>query len=235
MPDPSTPRSHHPYRAVILDVDGTLIDSNAAHVEAWVEALREHGFDIAAAEIWPHVGKGGDQLLPAVAGLDSEEGVGKQVAERRQAIFQGRLATLRAFPGAHELVARLHDEGRKLVVASSSQPEEVGKLLDLARVTDLLDDIVSAGDAESSKPAPDIVQAALDRLGLPPGEAVMLGDTPYDIQAAGKTGVGVIAFRCGGFADEALEGALAIYDGPEDLLARYDESLLALPVASQVG
>jgi HAD superfamily hydrolase (TIGR01509 family) len=229
MPD-STPLDRT-YRAVILDVDGTLIDSNAAHVEAWAEALREHGFDIPAAEIWPHVGKGGDQLLPAVAGLDKERGVGKQVAERRAQIFQKRLPTLRPFPGAHQLVARLHDEGRKLVVASSSQPDEVGKLLDLAGVRGLLDDIASAGDAAHSKPAPDIVEAALDRLGVPPEETVMLGDTPYDIQAAGKAGVGVIAFRCGGFADEALQGALALYDGPEDLLARFEESMLALPVA----
>jgi HAD superfamily hydrolase (TIGR01509 family) len=219
-------------RAVILDMDGTLIDSNAAHVRAWVEALREHGIDVSDKDIWPFVGMGGDNLLPAAVGIDKETPEGKAISERRGEIYKAQVPRLRPFPGIRPLLERMKENGLRLIVASSSPPDELKKGLEIAGVADLVEDSASAGDVESSKPDPDVVRAALDRLKIPAEEVVMLGDTPYDIQAAGKVGVGVIAFRCGGFRDEDLRGALALYDGPADLLEHYDRSLISRPVES---
>ncbi|HKI03396.1 MAG TPA: HAD family hydrolase [Thermoanaerobaculia bacterium] len=218
--------AHH-YRAVILDMDGTLIDSNAAHVNAWVDALREHGYEVAEENIWPLVGMGGDNLLPAAVGIEKESAEGKKISDRRSEIFKTRyVSQIRPFPGVRALLERIRKDGLRLVIASSSPADELEKGLEIAGVADLLEESTSASDAGRSKPDPDVVKAALDRLGLPAGQVVMLGDTPYDIQAAGKVSIGVIAFRCGGFKDEDLEGALAIYDGPWDLLARYQSSPL---------
>lgn len=214
------------YRGVILDVDGTLLDSNAAHVEAWVKALNENGFEVSAEDIWPLVGMGGDNLLPAAVGIDKESAEGKKISERRSEIYKSRLPHLEAFPGVRDLLIRMKEDGLKRVVATSSPKEEVEKALELAKVTDLVEETVSASDAGKSKPDPDTVAIAVERSGLPPGELVMLGDTPYDIEAAGKAGVRTIALRSGNFPDEKLQGALAIYDDAQDLLARYDSSPL---------
>lgn len=216
------------YRAVILDMDGTLLDSNAAHVKAWVEALRAHGHEVEEKDIWPCIGMGGDNLLPAVVGISKESPEGKEISEHRGEIFKSRyVPQLKPFPGVRPLLERFRDEGLKLVIATSSPKDEVEKAIDIVGVKDLLQDATSASDAGRSKPDPDVVAAALERLKMTPGEVVMLGDTPYDIQAAGKVGIGVIAFRCGGFEDPDLKGALAIFDGPADLLARWEESPLA--------
>jgi HAD superfamily hydrolase (TIGR01509 family) len=217
----------HRYRAVILDMDGTLLDSNDAHVKAWVEALREHGREVSEADIRPWVGMGGDNLLPAAVGISKESEEGKKIAETRGTIFKSRyLPHLQPFPGVRSLLERMKKDGLKLVVATSSPQDEVEKAVEIVDAKDLLEDVTSASDTARSKPDPDVVHAALDRVGASPDEAVMLGDTPYDVQAAGKAGVPVIAFRCGGFSDQDLQGAIAIYDGPADLLARYGESPL---------
>jgi HAD superfamily hydrolase (TIGR01509 family) len=216
-----------PYCAVLLDMDGTLIDSNAAHVKAWVEALKEHGHQVSEKDIWPLVGMGGDNLLPAAVGIDKDSDEGKKISERRGEIFRERyLPHLKPFPEVRPLLERICRDGLRLMVASSSPKDELQKSLEIAGVTDLVEGFTSASDAGRSKPDPDVVEAALDKLGLPASEVVMLGDTPYDIQAAGKAKVGVIAFRCGGFRDEDLRGALALYDDAADLLAHYDESPL---------
>jgi HAD superfamily hydrolase (TIGR01509 family) len=215
------------YRAVILDMDGTLLDSNAAHVHAWVEALREHGREVAEKDIWPWVGMGGDNLLPAAVGISKESPEGEKISHTRGEIFKSRyLPHLQPFPEVRPLLERMRQDGLKLVVATSSPQDEVEKAVDIIAAGDLLADVTSPSDAGKSKPDPDVVQAALDRAGVPAEDAVMLGDTPYDIQAAGKVGIRVIAFRCGGFRDPDLKGALAIYDGPADLLAGYDDSPL---------
>jgi HAD superfamily hydrolase (TIGR01509 family) len=222
-------RSSH-YRAVLLDMDGTLIDSNAAHVHAWVEVLKEYGHEVSEKDVWPLVGMGGDNLLPAAVDIQKDSEEGKKISERRGEIFRERyLPHLKPFPEVRPLLERMRGDGLRLMVASSSPKDELQKSLEIAGVADLVEGFTSASDAGRSKPDPDVVAAALDRLGLPAAEVVMLGDTPYDIQAAGKVGVGVIAFRCGGFRDEDLRGALALYDGATDLLARYDESPLAAP------
>jgi HAD superfamily hydrolase (TIGR01509 family) len=215
------------YRAVILDMDGTLIDSNDAHVQAWVEALRANGREVTEKDIRPWIGMGGDNLLPAAVGISKESEEGKKISEERGEIFKSRyLPHLRPFPEVRPLLERMKRDGLKLIVATSSPQDEVKKAIEIVGVGDLLEDATSASDAGRSKPDPDVVKAALDRLGLPAGDVVMLGDTPYDIQAAGKVGVEVIAFRCGGFEDKDLKGSIAIYDGAADLLARYDESPL---------
>ena len=220
-----SPRSR--YRAVILDMDGTLIDSNDAHVRAWVEALRAHGHEVSEADIRPWIGMGGDNLLPAAVKISKESEEGKKVSDERGEIFKSRyLPRLKPFPEVRPLLERMKEDGLRLIVATSSPEDEVKKAIEIVGVGDLLEDATSASDAGRSKPDPDVVQAALDRLGLSAGEVVMLGDTPYDIQAAGKIGIAVIAFRSGGFPDKDLQGAIAIYDGAADLLAHYDDSPL---------
>ncbi|NTU81404.1 MAG: HAD family hydrolase [Chloroflexales bacterium] len=215
------------YRGVIFDVDGTLVDSNAAHARAWVEALGEHGHHVTLERVRHLIGMGSDQLLPEVAGLTKDSPEGEQIASRRGAIFKQRyLPTLTPLPGARALVARLRADGVKLVVASSAAKDELGPLLELAEVDDLLREQTSADDAAQSKPEPDIVVAALKRLALAAEETVMIGDTPYDVEAAGKAGVRVIGLRSGGWDDAGLRGALAVYDHPADLLAHYADSPL---------
>jgi HAD superfamily hydrolase (TIGR01509 family) len=221
----SRPLTH--YRAVILDMDGTLLDSNAAHVHAWVEALRDHGREVSEKDIWPWVGMGGDNLLPAAVKISKQSPEGKAIAERRGEIFRSKyLPHLKPFPQVRPLLERMKADGLRLAVATSSPEDEVKKAIAIVGIGDLLEDATSASDAARSKPDPDVVQAALDRLKLKAGEVLMLGDTPYDIQAAGKVGIGVLAFRCGGFGDGDLKDALAIYDDAADLLARYDDSPL---------
>jgi phosphoglycolate phosphatase-like HAD superfamily hydrolase len=217
-----------PVRGVILDVDGTLVDSNDAHAQAWVEALKKGGFDVPFARVRPLIGMGGDKLLPEVTGLADDHPRAKAIAEDRGRIFKARyLPGLRAFPQTRELLLRMRGSGQKLAVASSAEPDELRPLLELAGATDLLEGVSSAEDAESSKPDPDVIHAALDRLGLSPSEVVMIGDTPYDVEAARRAGARAIAFRSGGWDDARLKDAVAIYDGPADLLVRFAESPLA--------
>jgi phosphoglycolate phosphatase-like HAD superfamily hydrolase len=217
-----------PVRGAILDVDGTLVDSNDAHARAWVEALAEGGFDVPFARVRRLIGMGGDKLLPEVTGLDEDHPRAKPVGERRGAIFKAKyLPTLRAFPGTRELIGRMREEGLKLAIASSAQPDELEPLLRLAGAAELIEAASSAEDVESSKPDPDVVHAALGRLRLQPPEVLMIGDTPYDVEAAARAGAGAIAFRSGGWDDASLSGAIAIYDGAADLLARFADSPLA--------
>lgn len=217
-------------RGVILDIDGTLIDSNDAHARAWVDAVNESGRDpITFVRVRPLIGMGGDKVLPALTGLTKDEPEGKRLSERSGEIFRSRyLPEIRAFPKVRELLQRMRDAGLTIVVATSSSKENVKGLLDAAGVRDLIEESTSASDAEESKPEPDIVEAAVKSSGHPASELVMLGDTPYDVEAASRAGVRLIAVRCGGWwADDALEGATAIYDDPASLLADYEQSPLS--------
>ena len=214
-------------RGVILDVDGTLVDSNDAHARAWVEALGEAGFDVPFERVRPLIGMGGDKLLPEVTGLPEDDPRAKRAGERRGEIFKARLLpSLRAFPRTRELLLRMRDAGLKLAVASSAEPDELKALLRVAGAGDLVVGASSADDVGRSKPDPDVVHAALGRLALDPAQVVMIGDTPYDMEAAARAGVRFIGFRCGGWDGERLRGAIAVYDGPADLLARFDGSPL---------
>jgi phosphoglycolate phosphatase-like HAD superfamily hydrolase len=216
------------YRVAVLDVDGTLIDSNDAHARAWEEVGREMGFDIPFARVRPLIGMGGDRVLPMLTGLDEEDPRGEKVKSRRGEIFRERhLPGLRAFPGARELLERMRGDGMALVVATSASEEDLGALLEQAGMEDLVEDATSASDIERSKPSPDVVSAAVRKAGRPPHEVVMLADTPYDVKACAGAGVDCIAFRCGGWTDDDLRGAVAVYADPAELLAHYDRSPLA--------
>jgi HAD superfamily hydrolase (TIGR01549 family) len=214
-------------RGVIFDIDGTLVNSNDAHARAWVQALAHFDIYVPYPVVRRLIGMGGDKLLPAIADISEDSPLGKKVTERRSAIFKQQfLPHLVAFPKARELLVKMRDVGLSLTVASSAKPEELEPLLRLANVLDLIEGATSSGDAAHSKPDPDIVQAALDRLDLDPARVLMIGDTPYDIEAASRAGLKTIAFRCGGRSDRDLAQAVAIYDGPADLLAHYDSSPL---------
>lgn len=214
-------------RGVIFDVDGTLVDSNDEHAKAWVESLAEFGFEIRFDEVRRLIGMGGDKILPKLTGVEEDTDEGARMTARRAELFKLKYRPqLKAFDGSKELLALLREKGKRLVVASSARGDELKHLLKIAGATEYIEDATSSSDAENSKPDPDIVKAALDSLKLSPAEVVMIGDTPYDIEAARKAGIHTIAFRCGGWPDTGLEGAVAIYDGPADLRERLDTSPL---------
>jgi HAD superfamily hydrolase (TIGR01509 family) len=213
--------------AVILDIDGTLLLSNDAHARAFVDAAAELGIQADFETIRRLIGMGGDKLIPAAFGFQKESKQGKKLDRRKGEIFRERyLPTLEPAPGARALLEHLRRDGIGLVVATSSDAADVNALLEQAGVRDLIEDATSAGDVEASKPDPDVVHAALRKTGAPAREVVMLGDTPYDVEAASRALVRIIAVRCGGWGDRDLRGAVAVYDDPEDLLAHYAESPL---------
>lgn len=215
--------------AVIFDVDGTLIDSVDAHARAWQDALRYFGHDVPFADVRWQIGKGGDQLLPVFVPAAELERIGKQLEQRRSELFKrDHLPGIRAFAGVRALVQRVLDAGQKVVLASSAKADEVEVYKRIAGIDDLIEHETSADDVERSKPHPDIFQAALEQLGVPASEAVVVGDTPYDAMAAGKAGLRTVGVLCGGFPEVDLRaaGCTAIYRDPADLLARFDESLL---------
>jgi HAD superfamily hydrolase (TIGR01509 family) len=215
-----------PARGIILDVDGTLVDSNDAHAGAWADALAHHGYWIDPARVRPLIGKGGDKVVPALTGLSERSPTGNAISKRRGQIFRTKyLPQVHAFRGARALVERLEREGLKIVVASAASTEDLRPLLDKAGVQHLVDAQTSKDDVARSKPDPDVVEAALATLGMAPAEVVMIGDTPYDVEAAARAGVRTIALRSGGgWSDHELSGAAAIYDDPTDLLAHLDTS-----------
>ena len=221
-----------PIEAVLLDIDGTLLDSNDAHAEAWSDTFREAGLEIGSEVVRPLVGMGSDKLLPQLTGIDAESEGGKRLIERRKEIFAKEyLPAVRPFPEVGRLLDRLRADGLKLVVATSASDDELRGLLEALGDTSLLADATSSSDAERSKPDPDIVRAAVGKADVSAAACVMLGDTPYDVEAAGRSGVSIIALRCGGWGDDALAGAAAIYNDPKELLAKYDESVIGRRLA----
>lgn len=213
-------------RAVILDVDGTLVHSNDAHAQAFVDAARELGYEgVRFEEVRPLIGMGGDKLIPRVFGVEKETPEGEEVSKRKGEIFRERyLPELQPTPGARELVERMRREGLRRVVATSAKKDDVQGLLERAGVEELIQASTSASEVEESKPDPDVVEAALEDAGAPAEQVVMLGDTPYDVEAARRAGVRLVAVRCGGWGDDDLRGAVAIYDDPADLLAHWRDS-----------
>jgi HAD superfamily hydrolase (TIGR01509 family) len=212
-------------KAILFDVDGTLVDSNDAHAAAWIQAFADHRVMVDPLHVRRCIGMGGDKLMPAVSGIESDSAEGVAISERRGAIFTGQLLpTLRPFKDADKLVAEVKRLGLTAVAASSAKKDELKALLGVAQAGWLMDSTTSSDDAEHSKPAPDIIIAALQRANAEPDEAIMIGDTPYDIEAARRAGVRTIAFRSGGWSDGDLSGAIEIYDGAWDLLARLGDS-----------
>jgi phosphoglycolate phosphatase-like HAD superfamily hydrolase len=212
-------------RAVLLDVDGTLVDSNDAHARAWVDAFGEFGRSVPFEQVRPLIGKGGDKLMPEVSGVASDSPLGKRIDQRRSEIFLERyLPKLEPFPRATELLERLRSDGLSLVVATSAKKDEMDPLLEICGGSRLVMGRTSSDDAERSKPDGDIISAALGRAKVVAGEALMLGDTPYDIEAASRVGVDTVALRSGGWDEAALVHAAAIYADASDLLAHYEDS-----------
>jgi HAD superfamily hydrolase (TIGR01549 family) len=220
--------THREIEAALIDVDGTLVLSNDAHAQAWVDAFATLGYDVSFEQVRPLIGMGGDQLLPRIVpGLNDQEGRGKEIADyRKQLVLHEYAPKFAAAPGARELIQKMQASGLKLVVASSASNEELEALLKVAQVDDLLQAATTSSDADASKPAPDIIEAALAKAQTSPERVIMLGDSPYDIESAAKAGVSVIALRCGGFSDQELSGAVASYNDPADLLAHYEQSPL---------
>lgn len=218
-------------KGVIFDIDGTLVDSNDAHAAAWMDAFREFGFThIPPDRVRWMIGMGGDKILPELTDLTEESERGKKLLDRRKEIFlRSYLPTLHPFPSARELVEKVRAEGMTAVIASSANEAELGRLLDVAGVRSLMDATTSSSDAENSKPDPDIVYAAIRSTGFAASQLVMVGDTPYDVEAALRAGVPIVALRSGGWNDSELDGALRVYADPEDLLGNFDASPLANP------
>jgi phosphoglycolate phosphatase-like HAD superfamily hydrolase len=224
-------------RTVLLDIDGTLIDSNDAHARAWVDSLRAHGYVVPFEQVRPLIGMGGDKVLPVLTGLDPESGEADRIAATRSELFLEReLPTLQPTRGARALLEHMLAVGLELTVATSAKEDEVRALLEQAGVSDLIRLASSADDAERSKPDPDIVQAALRLSRSQAAHSAMIGDTPYDLEAAARARVPAIALRCGGWWDDAaLAQAAAIYDDPADLLAQFDDSPLGRAVRTSVN
>lgn len=210
-------------QGVLLDIDGTLLDSNDAHAAAFTRAFAEHGIDIPFDHVRPLVGMGSDKLIPSLTGFEHDTRDGKAITERKKGIFEQRyLPQLKPTPGTRALLQRLLAEGLALVVATSAGGDEMKALIRQAGIEDLIHDATSSGDVESSKPDPDVIGAAIKKSKLKPQQLVMIGDTPYDIEAASKAGVATIALRCGGWwNDDALAGAIAIFNDPSDLLKNW--------------
>jgi len=216
------------YQAVFFDVDGTLVDSNDLHARAWVEALAEFGYAVPLARVRRLIGMGGEKLVPAATGMRPDDPRVERIGDRRSERFAARwLAGVRPLPGGAELVRALERRGFRIGIASSAKQEELAPLLAIAGIEGEAEVATSASDAARSKPDPDIVAAAIRRLGAPRDEVVMIGDTGYDVEAARRAGIDVIGFRSGGWSDADLAGAIAIYDGPADLLRGLDTSVLA--------
>ncbi|HEY8431636.1 MAG TPA: HAD family hydrolase [Sandaracinaceae bacterium] len=208
--------------AVLLDLDGTLVDSNDQHAKAWVDALAERGIRVRFEDVRPLVGMGGEQLLRKLTGIAPDDPRSRELRDRRSRLFVERyLSEIAPQPGARELVAKLRERGFRLVVATSSSEDEVRPLLEIAGIGELVDAVTNADDVARAKPAPDVVRAALEKARVNEDHAVLLGDTPYDVASARQAGVAVIAFRCGGWDDASLDGAIDVFDDPADLLRNW--------------
>ena len=218
-------------RAVLFDVDGTLIDSNDLHAAAWREAFLHFGVDLPLNEIRQQIGKGGDNLIPTLLPKQLAEERQQEIDDFRSELFKrDYLPRAIPFPGVRELFERLYADGTKIVLASSAKGPEVDYHLALIGAQDLVTATTSADDVEHSKPCPDIFAAALEKVApIGAGEAVVVGDSPFDIQAAKKLGIPTIGVRSGGFGDRVLleAGADELHDNPQELLSNYESSLLA--------
>ena len=210
--------------AAILDVDGTLVDTNYHHALAWYRAFRSHGIVLPLKDIHRGVGMGGDKYVAELAGEDVEERLGDELREAWERLFDEVIDEVEPLPGARRLIEELKSRGITVVLASSSIEKHLDHLLDLLDVRELADAWTNKDDVEASKPDPDLVEAALAKAGT--REAVMVGDTPWDVEAARRAGIDTIAVLTGGFGRDELEeaGAIAVYDSVEELCEHLDET-----------
>jgi len=218
-----------PIRAVLFDIDGTLVDSNDMHVLAWEAGFATIGAKFDRQTIHDQIGKGTDMLVPSLLPR-ADEATQEKLGEAQGDVFKTRfLDRVKPFAGAHDLLARVHAAGQTVVLASSASSEELDHYIGLLGARDLVGATTSADDVANTKPAPDIFATALKKVApVSADEAIVVGDTPYDVEAAGKCGIAAVAVRSGGFSDKALlrAGAIALYDDVASLLADYDRSPL---------
>jgi HAD superfamily hydrolase (TIGR01549 family) len=225
--------------AVIFDVDGTLVDTVDMHAEAWQRAFKEFGKDLEFQAVRDQIGKGGDQLMPEFLSEKELTDFGEKLEKRRTEIFDNEyLPKTKPFPKVRELVERIKKDGKKVVLASSATGKEVEFFKKLMNIADLLEAETTSDDAESSKPEPDIFEAALKKIGNPDaGKCVVVGDTPYDAIAAAKIDLRTIGVLSGGFPERVLRdaGCIEIYRDPANLLLRYEESVIGEGAAKAVN
>ena len=214
-------------RAAILDVDGTLVDSNYHHAIAWYRAFLRHDIVVPIWRLHRHVGMGGDKFVTAVAGEDVEERLGDELREQWEKLFDELIHEVSPLAGARELMTELKRRGQRVVLASSSIQNHLEQFLAKLDARELADDWTMKDDVEASKPDPDLVEAGLEKAGT--RDAVMLGDTPWDCEAARRAGIETICVLTGGFSEDELReaGARAVFHSLEDLLSRFDETPLA--------
>jgi HAD superfamily hydrolase (TIGR01509 family) len=212
----------------ILDIDGTLVDTNYHHTIAWARALQRFDIDVALWRIHRHIGMGGDQVVPSLCGQEVEDQHGDDIRSAETEEYKRLIDEVRPMEGARDLIIALKERGHTVVLASSAKEDEVDAYLDLLDARELADAWTTSADVESTKPAPDLVQAALDRTDDDVDSAVMVGDTPWDVKAARKAGVDTIAVVTGGFAEQELTeaGAAAVFESVAELLERLDETRL---------
>ncbi len=213
----------------ILDIDGTLVDTNYQHALAWYRAFREHGIVLPVWRIHRHIGMGGDQMISALTDEDTERERGDDIRASEKERYFELIDEVSVMRSARELIESLKHRGHTVVLASSAKEDEVERYLDLLDARELADDWTSSADVEATKPEPDLVQAALEKAGADPSDAVMVGDTPWDVKAAGKADVGTIAVLTGGFAPEELKdaGAVAVFESVAELHEKLDDTALA--------
>jgi HAD superfamily hydrolase (TIGR01509 family) len=215
-----------PVEAALLDVDGTLIDTNYQHSLAWYRAFKQHGFLLPVWRIHRAIGMGGDQLVPALIGEQADTEAGDEIRETRDTLYQELIGEVEPLHGSHELLSDLKERGLTVVLASSSPQDELDHYLELLDARDLTDAWTTKDDVESTKPDPDLVHAALDKAGTK--SAVMVGDTRWDIEAAGKAGVETICVLTGGWSAQELRdaGAVTVFESVDELRERLDETAL---------
>jgi len=212
-------------RAAIVDVDGTLVDTNYHHTLAWYRSFRDHDVTIPVWKLHRHVGMGGDKYVAAVAGDDVEDRLGDDLRGRWEEIFEEMIPEIAPLPGARDLLVGLKEQGLAVVIASSSIQDHLDVFLDLLDAREVVDDWTMKDDVEQSKPEPDLVRAALDKAGTE--DAFMLGDTPWDVESARKAGIPTLCVLTGGFARAELEeaGAAAVYESVEEIAAGLNRAL----------
>jgi HAD superfamily hydrolase (TIGR01509 family) len=213
----------------ILDIDGTLVDTNYQHALAWYRAFRRHGIVLPIWRIHRHIGMGGDQLIEALTDAQTEEKLGDAIRESEGELYFELIDEVEPMEGARDLISELGERGHVVVLASSAKEKEVDHYLDLLEARDLADAWTSSADVEETKPSPDLVDSALNKVGGSPDDGVMIGDTPWDVKAAARAGVGTLAVLTGGFAIEELteSGAEDVFESVADLRAALDRTALA--------
>lgn len=220
-------------RGAIVDIDGTLVDSNYQHTLAWDRALREHGAFVALWRIHRRIGTGGDQIVAALAGDEVEERSGDAIREAEGARYRELIDEVRVLDGARELLQELRRRGLTTVLASSAKAEEVDRYVDMLGARDLVHGWTTAADVDESKPRPDLVRAALRMAGLEANDAVLVGDTVWDVEAASRAGVAAVGVLTGGFGEAELHsaGAIAVYESVVDLRQDLDNTPLGRTVS----